>query len=216
MLSPSFGGSTSRTKLNYLKVQVTENKQKNYIEFRAGYGKNFNDTSELHLESALRFGIKSLKSRSDTSKYILEGKLMRLPMELEVFKIDNLMYSVPYLVPQASALLLDIGINFRDSLISKKLPFYKPIVTSITRSEEDVKKLAHFNVNASSLSVHRFGMTFDISWVNFQKVDSIDTRNLNPSRLKLILAQVLYDLRQQDRCYIKYERIQPCFHITAR
>ena len=34
--------------------------------------------------------------------------------------------------------------------------------------------------------------------------------------LKLVLAEVLRDLRKADKCYIKYELKQGCFHITAR
>jgi hypothetical protein len=34
--------------------------------------------------------------------------------------------------------------------------------------------------------------------------------------LKNLLAEVLYDLQTHDRCYVKFERHQSCFHITAR
>lgn len=191
-------------------------KEKKYTQFKTGYGKNFNDLPELHISAAEQHGLKPLTSRTDTTKYLASGKLVRVPMELEVFKVDNLTHSIPYLVPEASFLLADIGVNFRDSLISKKLPLYKPIVTSIMRTDEDVKKLTRRNVNASDQSVHRFGTTFDISWVRFEKVDPIDKRTMDDGRLKFILAQVLHDLRQRDRCYIKHERKQPCFHITVR
>ena len=39
---------------------------------------------------------------------------------------------------------------------------------------------------------------------------------LTEKRLKLVLAEVLRDLRKSDKCYIKYELKQGCFHITAR
>ena len=35
-------------------------------------------------------------------------------------------------------------------------------------------------------------------------------------RLRLLLGEVLYDLRKQHKCYVKYEIRQGCFHITAR
>ena len=57
---------------------------------------------------------------------------------------------------------------------------------------------------------------------NFQ--DSL--RNLNASvykikvtsvtRLKMVLAMVLRDLKREERCYVKHERKQGCFHITVR
>ena len=34
--------------------------------------------------------------------------------------------------------------------------------------------------------------------------------------LKMVLSEVLRDLRKQDVCYIKYELKQGCFHITTR
>ena len=34
--------------------------------------------------------------------------------------------------------------------------------------------------------------------------------------LKMVLSEVLRDLRKADRCYVKYELRQGCFHITAR
>ena len=34
--------------------------------------------------------------------------------------------------------------------------------------------------------------------------------------LKLVLSEVLRDLRKADKCYIKYELKQGCFHITTR
>lgn len=44
-----------------------------------------------------------------------------------------------------------------------------------------------------------------------------DTANqVLPDRLKLVLAQVIFDLKNEGRCYVKHERQQACFHITVR
>ena len=72
------------------------------------------------------------------------------------------------------------------------------------------------NKNASENSVHRYATTFDIAWTRFDKVDPTDERTLDDGRLKAILGQVLHDLRQSERCYVKHERKQACFHITVR
>ena len=42
------------------------------------------------------------------------------------------------------------------------------------------------------------------------------TQEVDPDMLKMVLAEVLYDLRKAERCYVKYELKQGCFHITAR
>lgn len=96
------------------------------------------------------------------------------------------------------------------------MPLYKPIITSITRTDDDVRKLARRNINASDNSAHRYGTTFDISWTRFDKMDFTDKRIRNDGQLKLVLAQVLFDLKQRSRCYVKHERKQACFHITVK
>ena len=64
-------------------------------------------------------------------------------------------------------------------------------------------------------------------------LDSLENKGLNPNKvivtsvlrtrqdvnadtLKLVLSEVLRDLRTAGRCYVKYELKQGCFHITAR
>ncbi len=96
------------------------------------------------------------------------------------------------------------------------MPLYKLIVTSVTRTNDDVKGLSQRNRNASENSVHRYATTFDIAWTRFDKVDHTDERTRDDGQLKAVLGQVLHDLRQRDRCYIKHERKQSCFHITVR
>jgi len=41
-------------------------------------------------------------------------------------------------------------------------------------------------------------------------------REVRNDSLKFILSEVLNDMRQQNRCYIKYEVKQGCFHLTVR
>ncbi len=187
---------------------------KKYTKFTGNYNKAFADLADLHLSAAVENGVGPLVVRGDTALY--EDDLKRIPQELEVYRIDELKHSIPFLVPKASALLSDISINFRDSLIRKKMPIYKLIITSVTRTDEDVKKLSRRNSNASDNSAHRYGTTIDIAWTRFDKVNASDKRVLDDGRLKAVLGQVLYDLRERDRCYVKHERKQACFHITAR
>lgn len=89
-------------------------------------------------------------------------------------------------------------------------------VTSVTRTVADVKKLRKRNTNSSANSAHQYGTTFDVSWARFTKVDESDTLEIDKDRLKMVLAMVLRDLKKADRCYVKHERKQGCFHITAR
>ena len=89
-------------------------------------------------------------------------------------------------------------------------------MTSVTRTVDDVKRLKKRNSNSSENSAHLYGTTFDVSWVRFTKVDEKDTLNIAKEQLKMVLAMVLRDLKRADRCYVKHECKQGCFHITAR
>ena len=105
------------------------------------------------------------------------------------------------------------------SLTSKGLNTNQIVVTSVLRTEDDVKRLRRRNVNASKNSAHFYGTTFDVSWKRFRKIEDEDGRPLqdvSADTLKLVLAEVLRDLRKADKCFIKYELKQGCFHITTR
>lgn len=41
-------------------------------------------------------------------------------------------------------------------------------------------------------------------------------REVRSDTLKWVLSEVLRDMREQGRCYIKYEVKQGCFHMTVR
>lgn len=188
--------------------------KKRKAKFSGNYNREFNDLNELHIVAAIKNGINPLATRDDTVHQIKD--LVRLPDELELYTSYNITHSIPYLVPSAAKLFVDITQAFRDSLYSKELPLYKLYLTSITRTDDDIVRLTKRNINASNNSAHRYGTTFDISWKRFDKVDEDNREELPPDQLKLILAQVLFDLRENERCYIKHERQQACFHITVR
>ncbi|OJV35824.1 MAG: hypothetical protein BGO33_14630 [Bacteroidia bacterium 43-41] len=182
--------------------------------FSGNYNKEFNDLQDLHLTAAVAGGISPMASRDDTLK--LKDELVRLPNELELYKMYDLTHSIPFLVPSAAQLFVDIAQNFRDSLYSKDLPLYRLYLTSILRTDDDLSTLTKRNINASENSTHRYGTTFDVSWKRFDQVTPDSIRQVPPERLKLVLAQVLFDLKNQQRCYVKHERKQACFHITVR
>ena len=176
----------------------------------------FNDRNNKHLGSAKKLGIKQpLKNRSEAEG--VKGHLVNIKSNRH-YKIDRLTHSIPYLTPGAARLLDTIGKNFQDSLKSKGLPQARIIVTSVLRTQEDIKRLqASGNTNASSNSAHCYATTFDITHVRFD-----NRRNLLPGKavqtetFKRVLGQVLLDLKKHKKCYVKYEVKQRCFHITTR
>lgn len=180
------------------------------------YKRSFGDLNEAHLNVAQSIGIRPLASRSDAEA--MKGKLKQI-LTNDLYAVDSLTHSIPYLIPGAANLLDDIGRNFLDSLTAKGLNPNKVIVTSVLRTRDDVKRLRRRNGNASENSAHFYGTTFDVSWRRFQKVEDEDGRPLqdvSPDTLKLVLSEVLRDLKKEDKYYIKYELKQGCFHITTR
>ena len=180
------------------------------------YKRSFGDLNDAHLEAAKKIGVKPLKDRDAAEK--LGGKVVEIKSG-KFYQVDSLTHSIPYLVPKASALLDSIGANFLDSLESKGLNPNQIIVTSVLRTQNDVKRLGKRNVNASQNSAHVYGTTFDITYKRFHKVEDPDGRPMQSVRadtLKLVLSEVLRDLKKKEKCYVKYELKQACFHITAR
>ncbi len=182
------------------------------------YKRSFNDLNDVQLATAKRIGIRPIASREEAEDEVESAYLERIA-SCERYDVDSLTHSIPYLIPKASALLDTIGVNFLDSLKHKGLNPNKIIVTSVLRTKDDVKRLRRTNGNASLNSCHFYGTTFDISWKRFTKVEHPEGRpmqDVSADTLKLVLSEVLCDLRKADRCYVKYELRQGCFHITAR
>ena len=178
-------------------------------------------------EEVIKGQIKELVRGSveETLNELLEKEAEQLTQELvrietcDLYAVDSLTHSIPYLTPGAAQLLNDIAEAFRDSLRSKGLNPNLLIVTSVLRTDEDVLRLRQGNINATEQSTHCYGTTFDIAWLRYRKVEYLQRHpyeSVSPDVLKLVLGQVLRDFRKQERCYVKYERKQVCFHITSR
>ena len=177
----------------------------------ATLGRVFNDSNYLHLDAAQSIGITPVASVKDAWN---AGRSLQRLQSCEEYYLDNLTHSFPYLVPEAHTLLRDIGAAFRDSLQARGGGDYRIKVTSVLRTPKMVGRLRRRNINAVATSAHLFGTTFDISYTKFI-CDSASTPRTQED-LKNLLGEVIYNLREQGRCYVKYERKQACFHITAR
>ena len=180
------------------------------------YKEEFPDSNALQLTAAEHFGVSPVSNRLDAEQR--KNDLVYIGSN-PYFFVKELTASIPYLIPRASILLQDIGKNFFDSLQVKQIPLHKIIVTSVLRSKEDVAKLRTHNRNATENSCHLYGTTFDISYTKFVTVsnpDALPRREVQNDTLKFVLSEVLRDLRNQQRCYVKYEVKQSCYHITVR
>lgn len=180
------------------------------------YREAFPDSNSLQLSAAQRWGVSPVKNRADAESRKRELVYME---SSPYYYVAPLGASIPYLVPRAALLLHDIGQAFYDSLYVKGLPFHRLIVTSVLRSQEDVVRLRRYNGNATENSCHLYGTTFDIAYNRYKTVEAPDgprRREVRNDTLKWVLSEVLRDMREQERCYIKYEVKQGCFHMTVR
>lgn len=194
------------------------NKNKSVKIKELNYASLFNDQNGVQLKSAAKFGIKQpLKNRDVVDE--VKGGLVRI-RDNSHYTIAKLTHSIPYLTDGAAELLHMIGKNFLDSLDSKGLNPNKIIVTSVLRTQEDIKKLQKSgNPNAVSNSAHCYATTFDIAYAYYDKTWFKNFRfceSVKAETLKKVLGEVLRDLRNQKTCYVKYEVKQRCFHITTR
>lgn len=182
----------------------------------SSYAEAFPDSNDLQMTAAKRLGVQPVENRDEAATH--RESLVYIGAS-PYYHVDRLNRSIPYLVPQAAVLLNDIGRAYYDSLQIKGYPLYQFIVTSVTRTKEDVRKLRNYNHNATENSCHLYGTTFDICYNRYEPVvdpDDPQTQWTGSDKLKWILCEVLSDMRKNGRCYVKYEYKQSCFHITVR
>ena len=152
----------------------------------------------VQLNSATLLGFKQpLKNRDEADNVIYN--LIQIKSNKH-YKIAKLTHSIPYLTKGTAELLYMIGKNFLDSLESKGLNPNRIIVTSVLRTQEDIKKLQRSgNPNAVSNSAHCYATTFDITYARFDKIKYRKFRryeSVEKAILKNVLGEVLRDLRK--------------------
>lgn len=174
------------------------------------YERSFNDLQDKQKAAALENGVAPIESRAEIENNFKQYRRKLTHIETnDRYIVRDLTYSAPYVVPKVAELLDDLADKFQARTQSRT----RFVVTSVLRTEEDVKKLRRVNINASTNSCHCNATTIDISYARFG-ADKVRPRDLY--ELRLALAEVLHELRKEGRCYVKIERKQYCYHITVR
>ena len=183
------------------------------------YAECFPDIQDVQIVAAQKYGIAPVRNRAEAERLVKRHQLVNISHS-PFYAIDQLTHSIPYLVPRAQHLLNTICLNFIDSCHVKGLPIHLPIVTSVLRTTDDVSNLQKGNKNATTNSCHCYGTTVDIAYNKFMPMTGTYEPQAALLRwnepMKQVLSEVLNDLRRQNRCYVKYERKQGCFHLTCR
>lgn len=185
-----------------------------YSGKKLAYSSIFADVNDLHIEAASSVGLKSPVQKRDH----IDARKMGLVQifDTKSYVVANLTHSVPYLTKGAAEELSRIADAFTAKLADNGLPYYRLVVNSVLRTQEDVTRLRRSgNVNATENSAHSYATTYDISYTKYRKSDDSD-EVMDPYELTKVLGEVLRDERAAGRCYVKYERKQHCFHITSR
>ena len=179
------------------------------------FGNTFPDQQDVQILAANKYGVNPVQNREEAEHS--KCKLVYVGSN-PFFYVDKLNNSIPYLVPRASVLLQDIGRAYFDSLQIKGIPLHKIIVTSILRTKDDVAKLRTRNGNATENSCHLYGTTFDVCYNRYKQIQTRQQprRQVQNDTLKWVLSEVLRDMRDRNRCLVKYEVKQGCFHITVK
>ena len=194
--------------------QVVEDNLVAYPGRTFSYKLKFNDLQVRQHEVASRIGLpRPPKDRADAAS--MRKRLVEIKT-CDNYIVDSLTHSVPFLIPSAKRELDAIGVEWADILQRNNLPHYRFYVTSVLRTEEDIKYLQRSgNINSVTQSCHCYGTTFDLAYMRYNKVTQ--TRDyMHEDNLKLVLGQVLLNHQRAGKIFVKYEAKQSCFHITVR
>lgn len=174
---------------------------------------HFADLNGEQLESARRFGIsRPIKNRKEARRKTRHLKKVR---SCQLYLVDPLTHSVPYLTKGARSLLEDLGEGFQYILRREGYRPHRIIVTSLLRTEADVTSLRRVNGNAARNSSHLYATTFDLSYTRFNRL-STEGKPVSNAEMARILAILIEEFRSRGDCVVIFEQNQHCFHITVR
>jgi hypothetical protein len=178
------------------------------------YSRKLNDRIVDYLAEARLRGVAPSDNDSEFRKKISDGKLVKVRSGRR-YVVDRLRFSYPALTPESRDLLDEIAERFREKASAKGLNDARFYLTSLTRKTEHLRALRRNNVNSSANSPHLYGSAFDISYKRFS-VRKMYLTNCDMKFLKEALAEVIFELRRENKCWATYERMQNCFHVVAR
>lgn len=178
------------------------------------YSRKLNDRITDYAYYSRLTGIEKCSDANDIGKRISSRQLFRVRSG-RLYKVENMEYSYPYLTRDSKKLLDEIGKRFKKKVKRDGLMWSRFVITSMTRTSEKVKGLGKSNTNASDNSPHLNGNAFDISYARFS-FRKLYITECDKWYMKEALAEVIWQLKEEKKCWTTYERNQGCFHVVLR
>jgi hypothetical protein len=159
-------------------------------------------------------GIRKCSNKKELLEKASQGEVFRI-RNGRGFVVEDLSFSFPYLTREGKVLVKEIGKRFRKKISGTRLRRSDFRITSMTRTNEEYLRLKRNNSNASENTPHFYGNALDISYVRFSAKKWFVT-DCDKYFLKEALAEVIWQLREEKKCWATYEINQGCFHVDAR
>lgn len=177
------------------------------------YSSSLNNFLKDYILISEKEGVKASPDLKSLRRKIKAGLLIGVP-ENTGFVLDTFKFSYAVLTPYSKNLLDTIAIRFEKELKKTPLQGTKLIVTSMTRTLYTVSKLIKNNRTAVKRSPHLNGNSFDFSFSRFKTLRAID--NCELTFLQETISKILFDLKNEKRCWVTFERWEECLHVVAK
>lgn len=163
----------------------------------------FPDKVKVHQRAYTFEGIDHQPDDVGLQRLFRKGKLAEITSN-QFYTVRPLQYSKPLLLPKAVSFLDELSRLYNQKCQANSIKYIPFTISSLTRSEESVRRLMKSNSNSISNSPHLKGKTFDVSYLAFN----------NNKKQNAAFIHALNTLRLKGKCYVKFER-NGCLHITV-
>ena len=182
------------------------------------------DVNRTQVATAQALGVRAYAD-AQIQQLVRQGRLVALGDSTQYWVLRKMDHSVPYVTPDARALLIQVGRRFHARLDSLGIPRYRMKVTSALRTGSTQAELRKINSYASqTASAHEFGTTMDVSHERFAVpagagAQSDTLEELGKEYAKVLqgeLGRTLIELRARELLHVMIEDRQPVYHFTVR
>jgi len=189
-----------------------------------------------HYAVVRKSGMKPVANAAEIADFVKKKLLVPVKPDADtLFFFYGVKENNRFLTPKALASLNKICADFNKKLEDLKLPAVKIAISSALRPEEYQNDLRKKNLNATLISTHSYGMSFDIFYDDYYVILPQPKLNTVPDeiagklrrrfgfilgdslrrQLRTVLFRTLVDMQDSGEIYAIAEKNQHCYHITA-